>query len=113
MNAKIERMQELANRLHAAENSTDAAIADTAMLVADMIAARQEFRVSATVDAQAHAKLAEAQAALSAARAAITEAHAEMNEVKLRLGVRTKMVGYEKRTGHYEQPALELVRNAS
>lgn len=112
-NSKANRMQVLAEALWAAENTTDEAIAKTAYLVADMITARQEHRVAATVDAKAHAKLAEAQAHLSAARMALVEAHNEMNEVKLRLGVRTKMVGYDKVRGEAEErPALGLVKSA-
>ena len=86
-------MQGVANKLFAAENTIDSALADTAGLLSEMVEARKAARVSMTVDAKANAKVVEAMAALSAARTAIVEAHEEMNEVKLRLGVRTKMIG--------------------
>lgn len=90
-------MQGVANKLFAAENTIDSALADTAGLLSEMVEARKAARVSSTVDAKATAKVVEAMAALSAARSAMVEAHQEMNEVKLRLGVRTKMIGaYDK-----------------
>ena len=90
-------MQGVANKLFAAENTIDSALADTAGLLSEMVEARKAARVSSTVDAKATAKVVEAMAALSAARSAMVEAHQEMNDVKLRLGVRTKMIGgYDK-----------------
>ena len=90
-------MQGVATKLFAAESTIDSAIADTAALLSEMVEARKAARVSSTVDAKANAKVIEAMSALSAARTAMVEAHAEMNEVKLRLGVRTKMIGgYDK-----------------
>ena len=86
-------MQGVANKLFAAESTIDSALADTAALLTEMVEARKAARVSSTVDAKANAKVVEAMAAISAARSAIVEAHEEMNEVKLRLGVRTKMIG--------------------
>jgi hypothetical protein len=93
---RIELMQGVADKLFAAESTIDSAIADAAVLLSGMVEARKAARVSSTVDAQAHAKVVEAMVALNAARTAMVEAHAEMNEVKLRLGVRTKMVGFDK-----------------
>jgi hypothetical protein len=90
-------MQGIANKLFAAEGTIDSALSDTAALLTEMVEARKAARVSSTVDAKANAKVVEAMAALSAARTAMVEAHQEMNEVKLRLGVRTKMIGtYDK-----------------
>ena len=86
-------MQGVANKLWTAEATIDSALADTAALLTEMVEARKAARVSSTVDAVAHAKVVEAMAALSAARTAMVDAHNEMNEVKLRLGVRTKMIG--------------------
>jgi flagellar motor switch protein FliG len=93
-------MQGVANKLFAAESTIDSALADTAALLTEMVEARKAARVSSTVDAKATAKVVEAMAALSAARTAMVEAHEEMSEVKLRLGVRTKMIGtYDKTKG--------------
>lgn len=86
-------MQGVANKLFAAESTIDSALADTAALLTEMVEARKAARVSSTVDAKATARVVEAMAALSAARTAMVDAHHEMLEVKLRLGVRTKMVG--------------------
>jgi flagellar motor switch protein FliG len=93
-------MQGVANKLFAAESTIDSALADTAALLTEMVEARKAARVSSTVDAKATAKVVEAMAALSAARTAMVEAHEEMSEVKLRLGVRTMMIGtYDKTKG--------------
>jgi hypothetical protein len=106
---KVELMKGVAAKLFASEGSIDAALADTAALVSEMIEARVAAGVSSTVDVKAHAKVAEAMAAMVAARTAMAEAHAEMNEVKLRLGVRTKMDGFTKQqTGEIEATPVEL-----
>lgn len=86
-------LQGCANKLWAAENSIDTAIADASKLMVEMVEARQALRVSSTVDAKCSAKVVEAMALLSQARTAMVEAHDEMTEVKLRLGVRAKMIG--------------------
>ncbi|HET9161681.1 MAG TPA: hypothetical protein VFN88_13805 [Caulobacteraceae bacterium] len=105
---KVELMKGVAAKLFASESSVDAALADTAALVSEMIEARVAAGVSSTVDVKAHAKVAEAMAALVAARTAMAEAHTEMNEVKLRLGVRTRMDGLTKPARAEEEGAVEL-----
>jgi hypothetical protein len=110
---KLQLMQGVADKLYASESTIDSAIADTAALLSEMVEARKAARVSSTVDAKAHAKVIEAMAALSTARTAMVEAHNEMNEVKLRLGVRTKMIGFDKTTSSAEERApLSVVRSA-
>jgi hypothetical protein len=67
--------------------------------MADMLAARKELNLSATVVEDASAKVVAAIKALGEARAAMVGAHHELNDVKLRLGVRTKMDWQEKPPG--------------
>ena len=69
--------QQVANKLFATENAIDNAIADASALVGELVKARQELGVS-TVFADG---------------AVVLAAHAELEEAKLRVGVRTKMVG--------------------
>ena len=85
--------QRVANQLFSTENSVDAAILEASQLMAALIEARQEMGVAATLGTAAVSKIAVAMSALTAAREACVEAHNELAEVKLRIGVRTKMVG--------------------
>lgn len=90
---KLIVMQGVANKMWATEKAVDAAIAESAGLLTGLMDAREELRLSATVAADASAKIAEAIAILSQARSALVAAHQELDETKLRLGVRTKLVG--------------------
>jgi hypothetical protein len=85
--------QRVANKLFATENSIDAAIVEATALMSGFIEARREIGFAATLGAEAVGKIAATLSALSDARQAIVEAHGELNEVKLRLGIRTKMIG--------------------
>lgn len=90
---KLMVAQGVANKMWATEQAVDAAIAEAAGLLTGMIEARTELRLSATVGAEASAKVAEAIAVLAQARAALVAAHKEMEETKLRVGIRTKLIG--------------------
>jgi hypothetical protein len=92
---KVFVAQRVATKLFASENAVDAAMVETAELMADLLKARKDLGISAVVGDRAAAKLAEAMSALSEARSAMVEAHSELNETKLRLGIRTKMAGVE------------------
>lgn len=92
---KVFVVQRVASKLFASEKAVDTAMVETAELMADMLKSRQDLGLSAVVGDRAASKLAEAMAALSEARSAMVEAHNELNDVKLRIGVRTKMVGWE------------------
>ncbi len=97
--------QKLANKLFATETAVDAAMAQAMNLLAGMAEARTEAGVSATVGNEATAKVAEAIAILSQARTAIVAAHDEMADVKLRMGIRTKMIGvFDKPPTNYAAP---------
>ena len=64
--------------------------------------------LSAVVGDNASAKLVEALAALGEARTAIVGAHNELNDVKLRIGVRTKMTGWEDKPPQFAQENEDL-----
>ena len=87
--------QRVATRLFATEKAVDSALAEVAGLVADMIQARKDLGLSAVVGEAAQAKLVEAMTALGSARSAVIVAHGELEETKLRIGIRTKLAGYE------------------
>ena len=85
--------QHVANKLFATENSIDQAMADAAALISQMVSARQELGVSTTFADATFVQATAALSALSQARTAMVAAHAELEEAKLRVGIRTKMVG--------------------
>jgi hypothetical protein len=92
---KVFVAQRVASKLFATENAVDAALAEASELMADMLKARKDLGLSAVVGDGAAARLVEAIAALGAARTAMVAAHSELNDTKLRIGVRTKLAGYE------------------
>lgn len=92
---KVFVAQRVATKLFASENAVDAAMVETAELMADLLKARKDLGISAVTGDRAASKLADAMAALSQARSAMVEAHNELSDVKLRIGVRTKMIGVE------------------
>jgi hypothetical protein len=92
---KVFVAQRVANKLFSTENAVDAAMLETAELMADLLKARKDLGISAVVGDRAAGKLAAAMTALSEARSAMVEAHTELAETKLRLGIRTKMTGAE------------------
>jgi hypothetical protein len=85
--------QRVANKLFATESAVDAAMVETMEMMAELIQARKDLGLSATVANGASAKFAEAVQALAAARTAVVDAHAELDETRLRIGVRTRMIG--------------------
>ena len=93
MTDKMIVAQGVANRLFASEKAIDAALAESSKLMAEMVGSREELRMAATVGDEAVAKVAEAVAALAQARAAVVASHRELEQVKLRLGIRTRMIG--------------------
>lgn len=92
---KVFVVQQVTKKLYAAEASLDGALAQAAELMMEIVKSRQELKVAATVDAKASAKLTEAMSALGAARTALVGCHKELDEVRLRLGIRTRMGGFE------------------
>ena len=96
---KVFVVKRVASKLHGTEAAIDEAMVQAADLMADMVQARKDLRISATVASDATAKVMAALAALGAARTAMVEAHSELDETRLRLGVRTKMMGWDPKTG--------------
>lgn len=86
-------VQRVANRLWATEKAVDAAMAEAASLMMSIADARAELNLSAVVADDATGKVAQAIATLAEARRAVVSAHANLSETKLRIGVRTKLVG--------------------
>ena len=85
--------QGVANKLFATEKSIDAAIAESAALLTGLMAAREELRLSATVGDTTSAKIVEAMSLLAQARSTMVAAHKELDDLKLRVGIRTKLIG--------------------
>jgi len=92
---KVFVAQRIATKLFATENAVDAAMVEAAELMADLLKARKDIGLSAVVGDRASAKLVEALAGLGEARSAMVEMHNELNDVKLRIGIRTKLIGIE------------------
>jgi hypothetical protein len=93
---KVFVAQRVAAKLFATENAVDSAMTEAAALMTDMLQARQDLGLSATVGDAALTKIVEAMSALGEARSAMVAAHAQLEETKLRIGIRTKMGGYLK-----------------
>ena len=85
--------QRVANRLFATEKAIDTAMAEAASLMTSMAEARAELGLSAVVGDDATGKVAQAIATLADARRAIVSAHGTLAETKLRVGIRTKLIG--------------------
>ncbi|WP_309090846.1 hypothetical protein [Phenylobacterium sp.] len=90
---KVFVAQRVAKKLFTTEAAVDGALAEAAELMAAMIAARKDANLSLVFADDVQVKLMDAMKALSEARTAMVGVHSELNEAKLRLGIRTKMVG--------------------
>ena len=95
---KLMVVQGVATRLWATEAAIDTAMAEASQLMQSILAAQAELRLSASATDASLAKTAEAISTLAAARQQTVAAHAELNELKLRLGVRTKLMGEQQKT---------------
>jgi hypothetical protein len=98
--------QTVANKLFATEDAVDTAILQASKLMGGM-------RVSAVVGDDAVSKVAAALSALTEARKAVVEAHHELAEVKLRVGIRTKLLGVTDKSMAAEHEPLVAHRRAS
>jgi hypothetical protein len=101
---KIFVAKRVANKLYATEAAVDAAMVEVTEMMAELIQARKDLNLSATVAHGASAKLAEAVQALAEARTAVIGAHKELDETRLRIGIRTKMSGWLKEEDVAPQP---------
>lgn len=93
---KIFVAQRVGTKLVSTEDALDNAMIEAAGLMADMLQARKDLNLSVISGDKAHAKIVQAMALMAEARSAMVEAHQELGEMKLRLGIRTKMVGIER-----------------
>jgi hypothetical protein len=92
----------VANKLYATEAAVDSALVEASDLMGEMLKARKDMKVSLVFADDCQAKLMEAMKALSEARTAMVAVHGELDEAKLRLGIRTKMAGYEEKNARQE-----------
>lgn len=90
-------VKQVAKKLIDTERSLDATLVEASELMAGLIKARRDLNLSAVFGDAAAAKLIEAISALGEARTAMVGCHAELNDARLRLGVRTTMIGIEEK----------------
>lgn len=100
---KVFVARKVAQKLFSTEAALDTAMTEAAELMAEMLKARRELGLSAVVGDNASAKLVEALAALGEARTAIVAAHGELDQVRVRIGVRTKGLGFEDKPPQFAQ----------
>lgn len=102
---KVFVAQRVANKLFATEAAVDGALAEAAELLSVMLAARKDVSASLVFADDVQVKLMEAMKSLSDARSAMVGVHQELGEAKLRLGIRTKMIG-EMHKSSLDAPAV-------
>ncbi|ATC26102.1 hypothetical protein EIB18_17060 [Caulobacter vibrioides] len=90
---KVFVAQRVATKLFATEAAVDAAMIEVSGMMAELMQARKDLGLSATVGDAACSKVADAIQALAAARSALVEAHSQLDETRLRVGIRTRMGG--------------------
>ena len=90
---KVFVAQRVAKKLFVTEAAVDGAFAEAAELMSEMLKARKDVNVSLVFADEAQVKLMEAMKALSEARTAMVGLHSQLDQAKLRLGIRTKMLG--------------------
>lgn len=93
---KIFVARRVGEKLISTENALDNAMIEAAGLMADLLQARKDLNLSLGAGDKAHAKLVQAMALMAEARSTMVEAHGELAETKLRLGIRTKLIGIER-----------------
>jgi len=96
---KIFVVKRVASKLHGTEAAIDAAMVQTAEMMSELVQARKDLGLSPTFGAEVTSKVIAAMSALSEAREAMVSAHADLEEKRLRLGVRTKMIGWDMKDG--------------
>lgn len=88
--------QRVAKKLFETEAAVDQALAEAADFMSEVLKARKDVNTSMVFADDVQVKLMDAMKALSEARTAMVGVHNELEEAKLRLGIRTKMIGPEK-----------------
>jgi hypothetical protein len=102
--------QRIANQLASTENAVDAAMKETSQLLNGLLDARIELKTSAVFGDVASSKVTDAIAALATARQSVIDAHNELAELKLRAGIRTKLIVGDKLPNLAADSATELRR---
>jgi hypothetical protein len=92
---KVFVAKKVAAKLFETEAAVDGALAEAAELMSVMLAARKDVKTSLVFADESQVKLMEAIKALSEARTAMVGVHNQLDEARLRLGIRTKMGGYQ------------------
>jgi hypothetical protein len=103
--------QRVANRLFATEKAVDAAMAEAASLMTSLAEARSELGLSAVVGDDVTSKVAQAIATLAEARRSVVAAHGGLADLKLRVGIRTRLIGVTDKPPEQitEEPARRAV----
>lgn len=100
--------QRVANRLFATEKAVDSAMTEAALLMTSLVEARADLGLSAVVADDATGKVAQAIATLAEARRAVVSAHGDLADLKLRIGIRTKLIGVTDKPSDHVQPEARL-----
>lgn len=107
---KIFVVKRLTRKLWATEAALDNAMGDAADLLADYLKAHQELKLPTPYCDSVQIKLVEAMKAMSEARTAMVAAHREMGITRERMGIRTKMGGFDTGPYHLLEDESEEVR---
>ena len=102
--------QRVATKLFSTEAAVDQAMVEATELMADMLKARQDVKVSMVFADDVQVKLMAAVAALSEARTAMVGVHGELAEAQLRLGIRTKLGYMDKPPGQMRKADATTMR---
>ena len=101
---KTETAKALVQQLYTTEAALDAALLESNRLMASMIEARQELALPATFGAEAVARVAATVGEISEARTELVAAHKELDELRLRLNLRSTMLGVLDKPAPGEDP---------
>jgi hypothetical protein len=93
LKARRDAAMKVAERLFAAEDAIDIALARVAELNSTLVTARADAQLSAIVGQDAFEVAAGTFAALAKARGEIVETHKRLTEAKIQIGLRTLAVG--------------------
>ena len=110
---KAEVIASVAGDLNSAEQSLDAAIAQTTTLIQSMIGARTALTLSPVAGAVSQGKAMEAVAALATAREALVACHEELARDHRRLGYGVYAVGHMNKPEETTPPTTGELARAS
>lgn len=90
---KVGAAKEIVQSLYSTEAALDAAMLEANRLMQTMLEARAEMALPATFGAEALTRVTATLGELGQARTELVSAHKELDELRLRLNLRTSMVG--------------------